>query len=112
MKNKIFNKLVSSILVISLAFEATPVWALSKDETIYAKLNSNGSTDSVTISEHLSDNGNNLINDKSHLTNITNVNGDETYTKDGMKLVWETNGNDIYYQGCNDKCACKISGVR
>ena len=99
MKNKIFNKLVSSILVISLAFEATPVWALSKDETIYAKLNSNGSTDSVTISEHLSDNGNNLINDKSHLTNITNVNGDETYTKDGMKLVWETNGNDIYYQG-------------
>ncbi len=99
MKNKIFNKLVSSILAISLAFEATPVWALSKDETIYAKLNSNGSTDSVTISEHLSDNGNNLINDKSHLTNITNVNGDETYTKDGMKLVWETNGNDIYYQG-------------
>ena len=96
---RIFSKLVTWSLVLSLAFEATPVWALSKDETIYAKLNSDGSTNSVTVSEHLNDDGSIKIIDKSHLNNINNINGDEKYTKDNNKLVWETNGNDIYYQG-------------
>ncbi|MBQ4030716.1 MAG: hypothetical protein II625_03065, partial [Bacilli bacterium] len=96
---RIFNKLVTWSLVLSLTFEATPVWALSKDETIYAKLNSNGSTNSVTVSEHLNDNGSMEIIDRSHLNNINNINGDETYTKDGDKLVWEAKGNDIYYEG-------------
>ncbi len=96
---RIFSKLVAWSLVLSLAFEATPVWALSKDETIYAKLNSDGSTNSVTVSEHLNDDGSIKIIDKSHLNNINNINGDEKYTKDDNKLVWETNGNDIYYQG-------------
>ena len=96
---KIFSKLVTWSLVLSLTFEATPVWALSKDETIYAKLNSNGSTNSVTVSEHLNDNGSMEIIDRSHLNNINNINGDETYTKDGDKLVWEAKGNDIYYEG-------------
>ena len=96
---KIFSKLVTWSLVLSLTFEATPVWALSKDETIYAKLNSDGSTNSVTISEHLNDNGSDYINDRSHLNNIKNVNGDETYSNDGNKLVWEAKGNDIYYEG-------------
>ena len=96
---RIFNKLVTWSLVLSLTFEATPVWALSKDETIYAKLNSDGSTNSVTISEHLNDNGSDYINDRSHLNNIKNVNGDETYSNDGNKLVWEAKGNDIYYEG-------------
>ena len=96
---KIFSKLVTWSLVLSLTFEATPVWALSKDETIYAKLNSDGSTNSVTVSEHLNDNGSMEIVDRSHLNNIKNTNGDETYNKENDKLVWETNGNDIYYQG-------------
>jgi len=96
---KIFSKLITWSLVLSLTFEATPVWALSKDETIYAKLNSDGSTNSVTVSEHLNDDGSIKIIDKSHLNNIKNINGDETYTKENDKLVWETNGNDIYYQG-------------
>ena len=96
---KIFSKLVTWSLVLSLTFEATPVWALSKDETIYAKLNSDGRTNSVTVSEHLNDNGSMEIVDRSHLNNIKNINGDETYTKDGDKLVWEAKGNDIYYEG-------------
>ena len=96
---KIFSKLVTWSLILGLALEATPVWALSKDETIYAKLNSDGSTNSITVSEHLNNNGNMEIIDRSHLNNINNVNGDETYTKKDDKLVWETKGNDIYYQG-------------
>ncbi len=85
---KIFSKLVTWILVLSLTLEATPVWALSKDETIYAKLNSDGSTNSVTVSEHLNNDGSIEIVDRSHLNNIKNVKGDETYTKEKVKLVW------------------------
>ncbi len=96
---KIFSKLVTWSLILGLTLEATPVWALSKDETIYAKLNSDGSTNSITVSEHLNNNGSMEIIDRSHLNNINNVNGDETYTKKDDKLVWETKGNDIYYQG-------------
>ena len=96
---KVFNKIVIWSLILSLFIEATPVWALSKDETIYASLNSDGSTSSVTVSEHLNDNGSDYINDRSHLNNIENVNGDETYSNDGNKLVWEAKGNDIYYEG-------------
>lgn len=102
MKNKLKKGLVWG-MILSLTLEATPVWALSKDETIYAKLNSDGSIKSSTVSEHLSDDGNSTITDKSSLLDITNVNGDETYTKDGDKIVWETNGKDIYYQGSSDE---------
>ena len=96
---KVFKNTIIWSLILSLFIEATPVWALSKDETIYAKLNSDGSTSSITVSEHLNDKGNDIIIDRSHLNNIKNVNGEETYTKDGNKLVWEAKGNDIYYEG-------------
>lgn len=43
--------------------------------------------------------GQNLINDLSDLINIKNVNGDETFTQEGNKLVWNADGADIYYQG-------------
>ncbi len=104
MKNKVTRKIISCILVLGLFFEATPVWALTKDETIYAKANSNGSLNKVIVSEHVSNNGSKTIKDKTRLNNITNVNGNETFNKDGNSIVWEANGNDIYYQGeTNDK---------
>ena len=71
---KVFKNTIIWSLILSLFIEATPVWALSKDETIYAKLNSDGSTSSITVSEHLNDKGNDIIIDRSHLNNIKNVN--------------------------------------
>ena len=103
MKNRLLNKLVVWSLVLSLAFEATPVWALSKDETIYAKLNNDGSKNSVIVSEHLNDNGNEKINDKSDLKNINIVNDNTVAKNEDGKIVWETKGNDVYYQGETDK---------
>ena len=99
MKNKIFIKVISWILVLGITFQATPVWALTKDETIYTKLNSDGSVSTYIVSEHISGEG----NDKSRLNNIKNVNGDEKYTNENGSLVWENNGNDIYYQGTSDE---------
>jgi len=96
---KTFKKILVWGMVLGLTFEATPVWALSKDESIYARLNSDGSSKTTIVSEHLSDNENNDITDKSSLTDITNVNGDETYSKSNDKIIWKANGNDIYYEG-------------
>lgn len=102
MKNK-FNKIVAWSLLLGTCVEAMPVWALSKDETIYAKLNNNGSVNNVIVTEHLGHASGNTITDKSSLNNIKNVNGNETYKEKNNNIVWETNGNDIYYQGTSDK---------
>ncbi len=99
MKNKILNKVISWSLIAGITFQATPVWALTKDETIYTKLNSDGSVNTYVVSEHISGEG----NDKSKLDNIKNVNGDEKYTNENGELVWENHGNDIYYQGTSDE---------
>lgn len=102
MKNKTLNKITAWALIAGLTMQAAPVWALSKDETIYAKLNSDGSTSNVIVSEHVSDYGNNSIKDKSNLNNIKNVSGDEIFKDNNGEIVWETNGKDVYYQGTTE----------
>ena len=110
MKVKSFiKKGIVYLLLISTIIYTTPVWALTKKESVYAKLNSDGSTKSIIASEHLTNIENDIV-DKSKLENITNVNGDEKYTKDGNKIVWENKGNDIYYQGdFKDKLPIEVS---
>ncbi len=110
MKVKSFiKKGIVYLLLISTIIYTTPVWALTKKESVYAKFNSDGSTKSIIASEHLTNIENDIV-DKSKLENITNVNGDEKYTKDGNKIVWENKGNDIYYQGdFKDKLPIEVS---
>ena len=110
MKVKSFiKKGIVYLLLISTIIYTTPVWALTKKESVYAKLNSDGSTKSIIASEHLTNIEKDIV-DKSKLENITNVNGNEKYTKDGNKIVWENKGNDIYYQGdFKDKLPVEVS---
>ena len=52
------------------------------------------------MSEHLFNrDGAEVLEDISSLKEIKNVKGDETFTQDGEKLVWQAGGKDIYYQG-------------
>ena len=102
MKN-IFKKIVVYTLILSELFQATRVYALSKEENAYIKLNEYGEKENITVSEHLYNFSEKTVNDKSKLLNIKNVNGNEKYTQNGNNLVWETNGNDIYYQGKYEK---------
>lgn len=97
MKNFI-NKIMCIGVIIGLTLQTIPVMALTKDETIYAKLEANGQVDQVIISEHLQGTGK-KAKDKTRLQNIENVNGNEKYTIDDGNLTWESNGKDIYYQG-------------
>lgn len=83
---------------------AVPVFAYSKDETVYTKANANGSSYQTIVSEHLKNSDNaELLKDMSTLLNIKNTNGDEEASQNGTSLEWKTSGNDIYYQGNTDR---------
>ena len=51
MNKKIKNTIVGSFLILSLF--ATPVHALSKNETVYSKLEYNGKLKTTFVNEHL-----------------------------------------------------------
>ncbi len=77
----------------------------SKDETVYVFSGADGAVHKVLVNNWLQNKDKaESLSDVSHLTDIVNVKGDETFTtdKDG-KLVWNANGEDIYYQGTTDQ---------
>lgn len=78
---------------------------LYKDETVYVLAGADGSVQKLIVSDWLQNGqGSKTISDKSDLTNIENVKGDESYTINGDNMkVWDAQGNDIYYQGNTTK---------
>nr|MCR5104643.1 hypothetical protein [Eubacterium sp.] len=75
-----------------------------KDETVYVMAEPDGDVKDVIVSEWLKNpEGKNELTDVSHLTDIENVKGDETFSQNGNKLTWQANGQDIYYQGKTDE---------
>ncbi|MEE0419221.1 MAG: hypothetical protein UDG86_04135 [Lachnospiraceae bacterium] len=71
-----------------------------KEETVYVKADTDGSTDKVIVSNWLKNpDGKSQLIDHADLTEIENVKGDESFTKNGNQLTWEAGGKDIYYQG-------------
>ena len=73
---------------------------IGKEETVYVIADSSGKEQKVIVSDHLINNEDKeTIEDATTLTDIENVKGDETFTQNGNKLVWQADGKDIYYQG-------------
>lgn len=100
------SKLLASSLIAGTIVIAScaPALAYTKDETVYTKLNPDGTETVTIVSEHLKNNDNEkTLKDLSTLSQIYNVNGDEKFTQDGEKVNWESQGKDIYYQGKTDK---------
>lgn len=100
---KIFKKFIICTLIFCELFQVGEVYALTKDENVYVKLNEKGEVQSTSVTEHLYDYNENVINDKTILGNIKNINGNEKFNQKNNDLIWETNGNDIYYQGTYNK---------
>ena len=78
---------------------------LVKDETVYVLAGADGSVEKIIVSDWIKNSvGSNSFSDKSELTNIENIKGDESYTMNGDNMrVWDAQGNDIYYQGNIEK---------
>ncbi len=76
-----------------------------KDETVYVLVGADGSVKKIIVSDWIKNTlGSASMADKTELSDIVNVKGDESYTvnSDNMK-VWDAEGNDIYYQGNIEK---------
>ena len=93
------KKIIAYTLILCEMFSTTGVYALTKEENVYAKLNEFGDVDSISVYERLYDYSENRISDRSKLKDIINVNGNERFTKNSENLLWETNGDNIYYKG-------------
>ena len=79
---------------------ATP----TKDETVYVKVDDAGNQKDVTVSDQLKNISSlGTIDDVSDLKDIKNVKGDETYSENNGKLVWQGDKKDICYQGTTTK---------
>lgn len=89
--------MMAVILPTSSVLAAVP----AKEQTVYVNADEKGNTQDVIVSNWLKNQGNEQeLTDKSNLSEITNVKGDETFQQnsDGT-IVWNAGGQDIYYQG-------------
>ena len=95
-------KITSASLALTMLLVSLPInaKALTKDETVYGKFDNTGKIKSVYVNEHLINNTKESeLKDYTELKEIFNLNGDETFNIDGSSIVWNSNGNDIFYQG-------------
>ncbi len=87
-------------LVGALSLFPCNAFALTKDETVYTKLGTDGVVDNISVVEHLvNDEKSGQLKDHTSLTNLENLNGFENFVVDGEEVIWDAAGNDIYYSG-------------
>ena len=88
----------------SQAAETTEQKKPSKDETVYVLANADGSVKKIIVSDWIMNNGGKTVSDKTELSDIKNVKGDESYVMDTDNMrEWNADGKDIYYQGTISK---------
>lgn len=111
-KNKGFRFLscVTAAFMIFAATAGTSVYAadkMTKEETVYVITDASGSQKEAIVSDHLCNvNSLDTITDVTELKDIENVKGDEEFKKgSGNQIIWQADGNDIYYQGKTDEKA-------
>lgn len=95
---KKINKILSLIL-IGILLSPSNTLALTKEETVYTNLSSDGTIIKSVVNNHLTVEEEGLIDDETRLKDILNLNGKEKFNLDNQKLTWEANNKDIFYQG-------------
>ena len=110
-KNRMIALALSLVLVSGAAglsfgipvYAETTIERTDKDETVFVIKSADGKTEKVLVDELLHSNGEKKIEDVSYLTDIENISGNETFERDGAKLVWNSNGKSIRYQGVAER---------
>lgn len=102
------NIKIKKITIITLLFGiiASPFQlnALTKEETVYVKLNNTGKKENIFVNTHIINNEKlEILTDETDLLNIMNINGNESFTQNNTTLTWNAKGKDIYYQGTTEK---------
>ena len=101
---KNIKKIIAASLILTLMLSPVSVFALTKEETVYSKLNGDGTVKNIFVSEHLINKDNEEeLSDKTDLENIININSNDKFVLDNGNLTFKTTGNDIFYQGTTTK---------
>ncbi len=103
-------------VLIALTMTLSCISALAettKHERVFVVADVDGNVKTLTDNIRL-ENGDMLeeLIDRTMLTNIENVDGDETFALDGETLTWKANGKDITYQGTSDKLPAIMPAVK
>lgn len=101
MNRKRIEKIISLTIITSIISTVNISAAeVTKDESVYANLDSKGKLDTIIVSDWLhSTDGNTTFNDMSELDDIKNIKGEDEPDINGNILTWNTNSSDVYYQG-------------
>ena len=104
MNVKLKRKVISGALLCTMCAYSMPVFAFSKEETVYTKLDKDGNNYSTIVSTHLkNEEETEWIKDMTDLFNIENTKGEEEFKQEGNSLIWKADKKDIYYQGESQK---------
>lgn len=102
--NPVNDTVITETEKIPLILDKSESDAVRKDESVYVLANTDGSVKKIIVSDWLRNTQNSVaIEDKSELSSIKNVKGDEGHTDTGSARVWDAEGNDIYYTGTIEK---------
>lgn len=98
------NDIITSPVTVSDAAGRNSDAEIKKDETVYVLAGADGSVQKVIVSDWISNtSATSTISDYSELSDIQVVKGDESFVMNDSATVWDTQGNDIYYQGTGTK---------
>ncbi len=101
---KLWKSLACGAVVATLTLAPYNAYAMTQDETVYVKLYETGSLNYTTVNKHLlNDLRDTKLHDMTILNGVENLNGSESFTRDGDQIVWNADGHDIYYSGKTDK---------
>ena len=100
--NNILKKGFISLLSISVMCPVNTL-AYTKTESVFSNLNTDGVVNKTTVTNHICSKTKEEYIDNSSLEEIINLNGSETFSKEGETLKWKSDGKDIYYQGTTTK---------
>ncbi|MBD8048245.1 MAG: hypothetical protein KID00_05510 [Clostridium argentinense] len=104
---KCMSKRVLALVMVGTLLSGNIVYGtelVKKDETVYVTLDSSGNVEERIVSDWLSaENKNSEIKDKSELTNIKNLKGNEEPKISNENITWKMEGKDIFYQGETNK---------
>ena len=91
------KKLITGVIALSIIVTPFQAFAMTKEESVYSNLNSDGTRFKTVVTNHLSEMENTEIEDTTELKKILNINGKEIFTLENHKLTWSYKGNDILF---------------
>ncbi len=103
---KVTKQVTAWTFIVGLLCSVCPVgvFALTKNETVYSKLETDGTVKTTLVSEQLLNTEKaSELKDYSELEDIINVGNDKTFQTDGKQILWNSDGLDIFYQGTTTK---------